>query len=404
MSLPLVVMLLGAAQAPRVQLPPLPLTELDEGPLAADLDGRTFSLTFGEPVPIGDLLLLLVRGTSLSIVPAPGVAGSFIGELKEVTVRQALTLILPPLGLDYEVQGSFIKVFPRAPETRLFDLNFIAAERTGASVVGETGVAAVTTSSRGDAFADIDAAVRGMLSSGASYSVDRKAGLLQVTDFPERIMRVSEYLDAVRDRVHRQVQIDARVIEVQLNDETAQGLDWDALARAGLSPGSGGQASPGTRVRDVGAFLDALAEQGVVTTLASPRLLALNNEAAVVRGTIERVGDPGRPGGITLTVTPQIAQNGMVTLAVGPVVTLRQTDDDKHTPDVVAIRELDTLARVGNGETLVVSGFHREVETREKRSGGGFSGGWFGRSTVVVRTRVELLVLLTPTIVNTAAE
>jgi MSHA biogenesis protein MshL len=397
-------MLLGAAQAPRVQLPPLPLTELDRGPLAADLDGRRFSLTFGEPVPIGDLLLLLVRGTSLSIVPAPGITGSFIGELKEVTVRQALTLILPPLGLDYDVQGSFIKVFPRAPETRLFDLNFIAAERIGASVVGETGVAAVTTSSRGDAFADIEAAVKGMLSSGASFSVDRKAGLLQVTDFPERIMRVSEYLDAVRDRVHRQVQIDARVIEVELNDETAQGLDWDALARAGLSPGAGGQASPGTRVRDVGGFLDALAEQGVVTTLATPRLLALNNEAAVVRGTIERAGDSGRPGGITLTVTPQIAQNGMVTLAVGPVVTLRQTDDDKNTPDVVAVRELDTLARIANGETLVVSGFHRDVETRERRSGGGFSGGWFGRSTVVVRKRVELLVLLTPTVVNTAAE
>ena len=50
------------------------------------------------------------------------------------------------------------------------------------------------------------------------------------------------------------------------------------------------------------------------------------------------------------------------------------------------------------------SGFHRDVETRERRSSGGFSGGWFGRSTVVVHKRVELLMLLTPKIVNTAAE
>ena len=71
-------------------MPTLPLTQLDERGLAADLDNRTFSLTFAQPVPIKDLLLLLVRGTNVSIVPDPGVTGSFIGELKNVTVRQAL--------------------------------------------------------------------------------------------------------------------------------------------------------------------------------------------------------------------------------------------------------------------------------------------------------------------------
>ena len=51
---------------------------------------RTFSLTIAQPGPIHDLLLLLVRGTSLSVVPDPGIGGTFIGELKNVTVRQAL--------------------------------------------------------------------------------------------------------------------------------------------------------------------------------------------------------------------------------------------------------------------------------------------------------------------------
>ena len=49
-----------------------------------------------------------------------------------------------------------------------------------------------------------------LLSERATFNVDRKAGLLQVTDFPERLDRVALYLDAVQDRVHRQVQIDAR--------------------------------------------------------------------------------------------------------------------------------------------------------------------------------------------------
>ena len=90
------------AQAPQqrpAQMPTLPLTQLDVRAQAADLDNRTFTLTFAQPVPIKDLLLLLVRGTSLSVVPDPAIAGSFIGELKNVTVRQALGLILRPLGL-----------------------------------------------------------------------------------------------------------------------------------------------------------------------------------------------------------------------------------------------------------------------------------------------------------------
>src|SRR3954465_5803407 len=118
-----------APQQRPAQMPVLPLTQLDERALAADLDSRTFTLTFAQPVPVRDLLLLLVRGTTLSMVPDPSISGSFIGELKNVTVRQALGLILQPLGLDYTVDGSFIRVFHREAETRLFDINYIAATR-----------------------------------------------------------------------------------------------------------------------------------------------------------------------------------------------------------------------------------------------------------------------------------
>ena len=81
-------------------LPPLPLTQLDERAPSADLDNRTVTLTFAQPLAVRDLLLLLVRGTNLSIVADPDIGGTFIGELKNVTVRQALELMLQPLGLD----------------------------------------------------------------------------------------------------------------------------------------------------------------------------------------------------------------------------------------------------------------------------------------------------------------
>ena len=84
------------------------------------------------------------------------------------------------------------------------------------------------------------------LSRDATFNVDRKAGLVQVTDYPDRLERVAAYLDAVEDRVHRQAQIDIRVVEVELSDEKATGIDWAAVAaqmrvsndRAGNAPAS----------------------------------------------------------------------------------------------------------------------------------------------------------------------
>lgn len=65
------------------------------------------TLTFAQPIPVRDQL---VRGTSLSIVADPAIEGTFMGELKHVTVRQALGLSLPPIGLDYRIEGAFIRV------------------------------------------------------------------------------------------------------------------------------------------------------------------------------------------------------------------------------------------------------------------------------------------------------
>ena len=121
-------------------MPTLPLTQLDERGPATDLDNRALTLTFAQPVPVKDLLLLLVRGTNLSLIPDPGITGAFIGELKNVTIRNALDSILPPLGLDYLVDRGFIHVFARERDTRLFDIDYIAAERSATSTLGGRAV------------------------------------------------------------------------------------------------------------------------------------------------------------------------------------------------------------------------------------------------------------------------
>jgi len=379
-SLAVFGLLLEAPRQRPAQLPVLPLTQLDERALAADLDNRTFTLTYAQPLPVRELLVQIVRGTSLSIVADPSIGETFIGELKNVTVRQALGLVLHPLGLDYSVDGAFIRVFRLAPETRIFDVNYIANERIGQTSIAGDGAgrsrAEVSTAAKGDVFADIGKGVESLLSERATFNVDRKAGLIQVTDFPERLERVSVYLDAVQDRVRRQVQIDARAVQVELNDEHATGVDWAAVGGAvATSPRA---PVTGVRVTDVRRLITALEAQGRVTPIASPTLTTVNNEPAIVR-----------TDALTVTVTPQIGDDGMLMLDVAPVV---------KSP---AVAEAELLARVADGETLVVSGFTRELETSEKKHVGN-SGGWFGRATVVTKKRVELIILLTPRIVPAA--
>jgi type II secretory pathway component GspD/PulD (secretin) len=63
------------------------------------------------------------------------------------------------------------------------------------------------------------------------------------------------------------------------------------------------------------------------------------------------------------------------------------------------VAESDMLARVADGETLVLSGFTRDRETRERKAVG-ITGRRFGRGTVVTRKRVEMVILLTPRIVT----
>jgi MSHA biogenesis protein MshL len=125
-------------------MPSLPITQLDVQQADPELDGQRISLGFSDPTPIRDILLMLVRDTRLSVIPHPSLEQSFIGDLKNVSIRQALDLMLEPLGLDYSVQGQVIRVFPRELETRFYSIDYVITQRTGSrSIAATTGASGV---------------------------------------------------------------------------------------------------------------------------------------------------------------------------------------------------------------------------------------------------------------------
>jgi MSHA biogenesis protein MshL len=295
--------------------------------------------------------------------------------------------------------------------------------------------ASVSSNDSSDLFDDIAAGIKTLVSADGKHNVDRKAGLLQVTDYRDRLDLIGQYLEAVETRVLRQVQIQAKVLEVELRDEFSTGIDWTAVFRAAgnavtvtqrLAQTSGsGAFTVGVDIRSFQGLLDAFASQGRVNVMASPRVMAMNNEPAVMRvGTQDvffvttsqvdattgqvlqtTVTPQAITEGIVLSVTPQIGADGIIHLSITPSITERTGTATSRLGDqvpIVAVRETDTMVRVHQGETIVIAGLMQERGLTEKSKVPVLGdlplvGGLFQRHEKSTR-KTDLIILLTPTV------
>jgi type II secretory pathway component GspD/PulD (secretin) len=300
----------------------------------------------------------------------------------------------------------------------------------------------IVASEDGDLFQELAVGVRMLLSEQGKFNLDRKAALLQVTDLPDRLEKVAFYLDAVQTRVQRQVQIQALVIEVGLRDEFTSGIDWPALLRD-MGASAGAEAAPtptdglalDLRVSNVDDLLRALSNQGTVTVMSNPRVVAMNSEPVVMRVgtrdiffvTTSQMDAAGRllqttltpqvvTEGLVLTVTPQISAGGIINMSINPSVTARTGEVTSRLGDtvpVVSVRETDTMVRVRQGETVVISGLMLERRSRPGSlpTAERPAGMRYGPSRPAARapetgrqpSKTDLIILLTPTVVTPRA-
>jgi type II secretory pathway component GspD/PulD (secretin) len=259
-----------------------------------------------------------------------------------------------------------------------------------------------------------------------------------VTDYPERLDQVRQYVDAVQNRATRQVQIQAKVIEVDLFDTSAAGIDWAlVIERAGdavqltqpAPPSTAGTFALGLHVRNVSGLLSAVALQGAVKILASPMIDVLNNEPVLMRigtqdvffrTTTQADATSGRvvqttvepqsiTEGVVLSVTPQVAGDGMITMSITPSLTERTGEAMSRLGDtapILSVREADTLVRVRENDTVVIAGMLDERLHREERRVpvlGDIPGlGAVFRSERTSRRKTDLVILLTPTVLAPA--
>jgi len=372
-----------AGQAPPAPQQPatqgLPVTQLDPGAAATTLDSpRRLSLNFSEPRPIDEVLLLLIAGTPFSLAIDPDVTGSFRGELKQLTLRQALTTLLVPLGLEFDVRGTVLRVTRHRTEMRQFDINLLAVQRGLVRTAGPANATLTTIVNGDDVLAGLADGVQALLSPDGKVHVDRRAGLAQVTDYPERLDRVALYLEALQVRSGRQVRLQARVFEVTL--KSAASIDWRAVRDALGLPQDAAQA--GLAV-DPAALQAALADQGDIRVLSAPEVTAMNNEPALLHAATSGVSS------ITMTIVPQIAAGGIVQLSVSHA--WEEQAGDKATRTA----EADTVTRVMDGSTVLIAGLLRPAQIVTASHGVGALFGGQAKKTVPA----ELVVLVRATVV-----
>ena len=260
---------------------------------------------------------------------------------------------------------------------RLFDVSYLNVRReahrdlrSDSSLAGGSAAAAsLSTTAGGSYFDEIERGVAALLSEAGRVHVDRRHGVVQVTDLSERLDRIATYLETVHVRAMRQVRLSARVVEIALTDPSAQAVDWKAVAQRSGESWDATSTAAGVRVQDFTAILSALAAQGTVRTLASPQVLAMNNEPAVIRVGVQDVhftaagegrdAPAGMAQGFTMTITPHVDAGGMVHLNVAPTYTEKSRDvrsANTSAVPVVSVAEVDTVLRIRDGESILLSG------------------------------------------------
>jgi len=439
----------------------------------------------------------LVEDTPYSIAIHPGVEGNISLSLKQVSLEQVLGLVSDLYGYDIQKRQQVYRVFPSGMRTETFPVNYLLMKRDGLtqSSITSGGVSQaegnrgsngggnsgannfsgnatngnniggggssgsvngtnISTQTNTDFWGDLQATLTSLIGSenGRSVMVTPQAGLVTVRALPAEIRSVKEFLTITENIVKRQVVLEARIIEVSLNDEFQQGINWNQIVENsgstefsfstnagtignGISAALGGVTSLSFFNRDFSGVLSLLSTQGNVQVLSSPRVTATNNQKAVIKvgndeyfvtevsnqNTITAGSTTVSPNieltpffsGIALDVTPQIDDNGGVLLHVHPsvietaeqekVITL---NEERFVLPLAQsnIRESDTVIHANSGEIVVIGGLMQSMIS-ERDSKTPFLGdipilGNLFKSKNDVETKKELVILLKPTVVD----
>lgn len=403
-----------AAPPPRVSEALLPSIQVPRVEEQAVEEPR-FDLAVKD-VAAPEFLMDLVQGTPYGIVVHPEVNGTISLRLNNVTIPEILDAVREVYGYEFRrIRNGFFALPPRL-QSRIFQVDYPNIQRSGRSQtrvssgqlsdqVGDTqgrasGSAAaatggqrsrrvidssqVTTDAKLNFWEELASSLRAIIGEqeGRSVVVSPQVGIVVVRAMPAELRQAEEFLSRTRASSRRQVILEAKILEVELNDGFRAGINWALLIETGaksllasqtggatllgdaalsdiagnsgiLDPGGpslpsntdtsafGGIFSLALELDDFSAFIELLESQGRVRVLSNPRISTINNQKAVIKvgsdeffvtdvssTTVTGTATTTTPqvtltpffSGIALDVTPQISESGEVILHIHPSV------------------------------------------------------------------------------------
>ncbi|MDO9466639.1 MAG: pilus (MSHA type) biogenesis protein MshL [Thiobacillus sp.] len=279
------------------------------------------------------------------------------------------------------------------------------------------------------------------------------AGTVSVLGTAKQHELVQQYLDRVMQSAQRQVLIEATIVEVSLKDQYRAGIDWSKALQGATgwsinTLGGGTNALAATLTPFIqatytksgsngfAAAIDLLESFGNTKVLSSPKLMALNNQTALLKvvdnlvyftvkadtTTTANVGTTTTftttpqtvPVGIVMTMTPQINENGMVSLTVRPTISRNVgfvRDPNPSIPvgipnqvPIIQVREMESLLQIRSGQTVILGGLIQDDRNNARDGLPGLSrpegiGAVFGQHERI-NSQTELVIFLRPIVVS----
>lgn len=452
----------AAAEPPREVLDAL-LPPLDAASLRGPGGEPRFDIAVNN-LNAQEFFLSLVEGSAYNVVVHPEVTGAISLNLKGVTIPQVMESVRDVYGYDFQRTGATFRILPAALQTRMFKVDYLRVNRIGQSqtrissgqitdrVGGTSGATTTTpaagagvtanevkTESKSDFWTELEAALTALVGSGEGRSVvvSPQSGVVVVRALPSELRNVELFLNATQSSIGRQVILEAKILEVELNDGFQSGINWTALfepdgksvtigqtgtrtssggvvsgvlAATGIAAGSPFAAANGVfslalALNDFNAFIDLLKQQGNVHVLSSPRVSTVNNQKALIKvgsdeffvtsataTTTTTTGTTTTTPSVTLTpffsgialeVIPQISENREVILYIRPSVSQVQDQQKSITFGGVTqtlplalsnVRESDSIVRATNNQVVVIGGLMQDSSRNDKANVPGAEG------------------------------
>jgi type IV pilus assembly protein PilQ len=424
--------------------------------------GEKLSLNF-QNVEVRAVLNVIADFTDLNIITSDTVSGNITLRLKDVPWDQALDIILQTRGLDSRRNGNVIWIAPRDELTTREKLALESQQQIAELEQTRTESFQMNYQKAADVQLLLSDKTQRILSKRGSAVVDARTNTLFVQDVPSKLEEVRKLLAKI-DVAVRQVMIEARIVEaadtfsrnlgVRLgyHDQTGRGngigignppgraLVGGQLSDPGFHTGQIASAPPFTDSLSVnlpaaglnafssGAFsfllfnnamtkflnleISALEADGKGKIISSPRVLTADQvEALIEQGTeipYQQATSSGatavsfRKANLALKVKPQITPDGNI------IMTLDVNKDapGATTPAGVQIstKHVKTEVLVENGGTVVIGGIFEQQDRTDTTRVPFFGSlpyiGWLFKNNTTTTNKAELLVFITPRIVN----